>query len=89
MNCPECDEGGVRTVDTRSFVHSELNFYFVARRKVCMSCGHKYKTIEVEQSIWNTILEGYTNADTEEGNDASERDDDEEMGVAFQDPPRT
>ena len=59
MNCPECDEGGVRTVDTRSFIHGELNFYFVVRKKVCMSCSHKYKTIEVEQPIWDTILEGY------------------------------
>jgi transcriptional regulator NrdR family protein len=86
VNCPECDEGGVRTVDTRSFIHTELNFYFVVRRKVCLSCSHKYKTIEVEKPIWDTILEGYENGERE---DAPERDDDEEMGLGVQDPEGT
>lgn len=66
MNCPKCDESGVRTVDTRNFVHGELNFYFVVRRKVCLSCLHKYKTIEVEHPIWEAILEGYDKGDTDE-----------------------
>jgi transcriptional regulator NrdR family protein len=52
MNCPECGAGKVKTLDTRSYVDSEEGFYYTERRRECISCGNKYKTLEVDIEVW-------------------------------------
>lgn len=54
MNCPECNESGVKTLDTRSYVDEEQGFYYVERKRVCNTCGYKYMTIEVDIEVWHT-----------------------------------
>jgi len=53
MNCPNCF-GKMRTVDTRQYRSGddEGNFPWVERRVVCLSCGHKTHTVEVERILW-------------------------------------
>lgn len=64
MWCPKCD-GGTKTTDTRKFQDVSQTFDFVRRLRVCRECGHKFLTIEVLQSIWETYHEDddYQNED--------------------------
>jgi transcriptional regulator NrdR family protein len=55
MNCPECGAGGagvVKTVDTRSYMDGDEGFYYTERRKHCLECGNKFKTLEVGIDVW-------------------------------------
>jgi transcriptional regulator NrdR family protein len=52
MNCPACNEGGVKTIDTRPYVDEQENFYYVERKKHCTSCGYRFKTLEVDVDVW-------------------------------------
>lgn len=53
MNCTACGGKDLRTRDTRSFHDPHFNFYYAERRRECLSCGHRFKTIEVDVEVWN------------------------------------
>lgn len=59
MNCPNCDAGKdqVRTKDVREFVHEELSFPFVQRRRLCLACDHKFVTIEIQKELYEALCE--------------------------------
>jgi transcriptional regulator NrdR family protein len=57
MICPEC-QSDVKTYDTRLFRDEEHDFYFVRRKRRCLSCEHKFVTIEVEQPLFDLLCKG-------------------------------
>ena len=52
-----CTCGGkTQTKDTRQW-RDERGFDWVERRRVCIRCGEKHKTIEVPKSVWGKYVE--------------------------------
>lgn len=51
MKCKECD-GKTETLETRTYHDKAGDFYWVQRRRRCLSCGEIFKTIEVEAMLF-------------------------------------
>ena len=68
MNCAACGEKKIEVLDTRSFRDPNFDFFYVERRRKCLSCGHPFKTIEVDIEVWNERTEdgGYTRIESQE-----------------------
>jgi transcriptional repressor NrdR len=46
MNCPKCGESNLKVIDVR-----DRDCESIYRRRRCMSCGHKFSTIEYEVDL--------------------------------------
>lgn len=51
MKCPECN-GKNRTVDSRQYRDTSMDFNWVERRTVCPECNIITKTVELPMSVW-------------------------------------
>ncbi|MFJ5716551.1 hypothetical protein [Neobacillus sp. NPDC093127] len=54
MICPKCKESHLRTVNSRNVKDTKR------RRRECVSCGHRFTTIEVEEPVagyYETLLQ--------------------------------
>ena len=72
MNCPQCEQQ-VKTYDTRKLRDEEYDFYFVRRKKRCLTCEHKFVTIEVEQPLFDLLCRDGED-DEDESTDEVEQD---------------
>lgn len=61
MNCSECGNEKIKTKEVRSF-HDPINsFYYVERRRQCLNCHHKFKTIELDLKDYARVISGESN----------------------------
>jgi len=58
MNCPECGDNNIKTKDVRSFRDPIKDFYYVERRRVCLACHHRFKTIELDINDYVKLING-------------------------------
>lgn len=56
MNCPACGGRKIKTRDVRSYHDPNKNFYYVERRRLCLTCDHKFKTIELDIEDYENLL---------------------------------
>jgi transcriptional regulator NrdR family protein len=70
MNCSDCGNQKIKTKEVRSFHDPVNNFYYVERRRQCLSCHHKFKTIELDIKDYTRVIAG-------ESEDESEDDDEQ------------
>ena len=50
MNCPKCNSNQICVYDSR-------NKKYVIRKRKCLICGNRWKTIEIPQEEYNLMLE--------------------------------
>ena len=64
MQCPQCDYK-MECNQTKNFMDSEHGYYYVERRRICKSCGHRMYTVELSKEVLaelsNTETLGETN----------------------------
>lgn len=51
MTCPVCN-GDTKVVDTRCHDDS------VYRRRMCLECGHRFNTVEIDQDYYDILTRG-------------------------------
>ena len=51
MNCPKCRSGNIDILDSRR--HEDC----VKRRRMCLDCGFRYSTIEINVDEYKTMQE--------------------------------
>jgi transcriptional regulator NrdR family protein len=51
MLCPSCEEK-TKVLETRQFYDKNFGFYYVERRRECLSCEKRFFSIEVNRDIW-------------------------------------
>ena len=51
MKCPMCGSDNTVTVDSRS------NSDNIIRRKKCLTCNHRWSTIEIDKDQWYSALQ--------------------------------
>jgi len=56
MICPDCGNNDIRVKDTRTYHDPNHNFFYVGRRRKCQGCGLEFKTIEIEEVVWQAVL---------------------------------
>jgi transcriptional regulator NrdR family protein len=61
MNCSECGNEKIKTKEVRSFHDPVNNFYYVERRRQCLNCHHKFKTIELDINDYTRVISGESN----------------------------
>lgn len=52
MRCKTCGSPDCRTLETRELLGGTL----ARRRKLCLTCGAKFNTFELYDSLWKTIV---------------------------------
>jgi transcriptional regulator NrdR family protein len=51
MKCPMCGRENIKTVDSRPDHDS------IVRRKKCLTCNHRWSTIEIDKDQWYSALQ--------------------------------
>lgn len=67
MNCPECGNQKIKTKEVRSYHDPVNSFYYVERRRVCLACHHKFKTIELDLLDYTRLVTGESNESEDDG----------------------
>jgi transcriptional regulator NrdR family protein len=55
--CPACSHGLVKTTNSRI---SNSPIHYRVRHKHCSACGHRWKTYEIDSTVFETIKAGQT-----------------------------
>ena len=51
MLCPSCDER-TKVLETRQFYDKDGGFYYLDRRRECLSCGERFFSLEIPRDVW-------------------------------------
>lgn len=51
MLCPSCEER-TKVLETRQFYDKDGGFYYLDRRRECLSCGERFFSLEIPRDIW-------------------------------------
>jgi len=56
MRCQKCDSR-MDCNQTKNFTDPEKGYYYVERRRVCSSCGHRMYTVELPQEVLSEVCQ--------------------------------
>lgn len=51
MLCPSCEER-TKVLETRQFYDKDGGFYYLDRRRECLSCGERFFSLEIPRDVW-------------------------------------
>lgn len=51
MLCPSCEER-TKVLETRQFYDKDGEFYYLDRRRECLSCGERFFSLEIPRDVW-------------------------------------
>lgn len=51
MLCPSCEER-TKVLETRQFYDKNGGFYYLDRRRECLSCGERFFSLEIPRDVW-------------------------------------
>lgn len=51
MLCPSCEEK-TKVLETRQFYDKDGKFYYLDRRRECLSCGERFFSLEIPRDVW-------------------------------------
>jgi len=55
MLCPSCEEK-TKVLETRQFYDKNFDFYYMERRRECLSCAERFFSIEIERHVWQRYI---------------------------------
>lgn len=55
MLCPSCEER-TKVLETRQFYDKDVGFYYLDRKRECLSCNERFASLEIPYDIWRQYV---------------------------------